>query len=137
MGSSTLGPVFTGFNSPQSRVVNLERTLGMPDDGPKCVPIVLDFTVKASYALDFSTLINRAFISMVQTLFVDASTSGVDVTIDVPGSGQTLKIKSGTQGYYPVLMPNPVKFTATCSGGPSDVKLQLMNFPVNGFVWTP
>src|SRR5215471_13660000 len=114
---STIGPAFGGgFIASLAQVTTLERTLGMPEEGPKCVPMTLDFTATDSYDLDFSSIVNRAFISMVQTVFVDTSTSGVNVTITVPGSQQIIKVKAGTQGYYPILMPNPIKFKVSCPG---------------------
>lgn len=116
--------------------VTLERTLGMPQGGPKCIPVLLDFTVQDSYSIDLSNLGIRSFIDMVQTVFVDLSTSAIGMTVDCPTSRQTLKIKPGTQGYYPILCPNPIKLTFTCVGGPADAKVELLNFPVPPGQWS-
>jgi hypothetical protein len=131
------GPVFgPGFNAQLSGTVALERTLGMPPEGPKCIPITLDFTIQDSYTLDLSPLNWAAKLSMIQTVFVDSSTSAVDVVVTVPASQQILKIKSGTQGYYPILVPNPIKLLVKCPGGPVDVRLELLNFPIPHGQWT-
>jgi hypothetical protein len=132
----SVGPAFgAGFAAQNLPSVQLERTLGMPAEGPKCIPITLDFTVQDSYTLDYSNFQYRGYMSMVQTVFVDTSTSAVDVEINSPGSQQTLKIRAGTQGYYPILVPNPIKIIFTSPGGPADVKVQLLNFPVPHGQW--
>jgi len=97
--------------------------------------MTLDFTAKDFYSLDYSQQGALGKFSMVQTLFIDTSTSAVNLTVDCPTSQQTLKIKAGTQGYYPILCPNPIRLIFTCVGGPADVKVELLNFPVPHGQW--
>jgi hypothetical protein len=132
-GNPTFGANWTGG----ANVVTLERTLGMPAEGPKCIPLNFDFTATNSFKVDLSSYTNLGKISMVQTIFVDASDSAVDLIVLSQGTGQQLKIKAGTQGYYPILIPNPIMLTLTCIGGPADLQVIFLNFPIQPGVWTP
>jgi len=106
----------------------LQRTLGMPVGGPKCVPINLDFSVSTTYNLDMSNVQSRGFFDMVQTVWVDNSLSDVILTITVPNTQQTLKIPAGIQGYFSVLAPNPVRMQFDSTGGVV-CQVTLLNFP--------
>lgn len=107
----------------------------IPQEGSKAAPIRLDFTLADSYSLDTQNIMARGFLSMVQTLFIDMSSTDVAMTILINGSGQRLVIKGRTQGYYNVMAPSPVKMIFTCAGGPQDVLVWLINVPVPGHVW--
>lgn len=133
----SVGPAFaSGFAALNLSLVQLERTLGMPSEGPKCIPITLDFTAQNTYVLDYSNQQARGYIAMIQTIFCDTSTSAVNLVVTSNGSRQVLKIKAGTQGYYPILVPNPINLSFSCPGGPSDVRIQLLNFPVPHGQWS-
>jgi hypothetical protein len=112
----------------------LERTLGMPVEGPRAIPIGLDFSATQSYALDYSNYQQRGFISMVQSVFVDNSLSASVLSILCPATNQTLKIPAGKQGYLPIVCPNPVKLTFSSSGG-QFCYVALLNFPVAPLLW--
>ncbi len=107
----------------------LERTLGMPPEGPKCIPITLDFSVVATYSLDYSNMGYRGFMSMVQTIWVDNSLSADPFLIIVPATNQTIKVPAGVQDYYAVMVPNPVKISFSSASSAVCVVL-LINFPV-------
>lgn len=108
----------------------LERTLGMPPEGPKCIPITLDFSVTDSYALDYSNFGQRGFLSMVQTVWVDNSLNGNTFEIEIPSIGQTVKVPANTQDYFAVMCPNPIKINFNSAGAGVVVKVLLINFPV-------
>jgi len=112
-------------NSP----VVLERTLGVPAEGPKCVPLSLDFTATTLYVLDYGNLQSRNFLSMCQTLWVDNSLSATVLTITIPGTAQVLKIPAGVQGYFTCLCPNPIYITFASTGAVI-CQVTLCNFPV-------
>ena len=111
--------------------IPLERTLGMPPEGPKCLPVSLDFSISLSYELDYSNMQSRAFLSMVQTLWVDNSLSAQPLDITSPQVGQVLKIPAGIQGYFTVICPNPIRLIFASTGGVLCVVI-LLNFPVLG-----
>ena len=112
-------------NSP----ILLERTLGMPEGGPRCLPLRLDFAAALSYDLDYGAMQQRGFLSMVQTAWVDNSLSATILTITILGTNQVLKIPAGVQGYFPVLVPNPIKMSFASAGGVV-CQVILLNFPI-------
>lgn len=107
----------------------LQRTLGMPDGGPKCVPIRLDFGAFQTYTLDYSNMQNLSYLDMVQTLWVDNYGNGSILTITVNASQQVLQIPAGAQGYFPVLCPNPIKLQFDSAGGTVQ-QVTLINCPI-------
>jgi hypothetical protein len=109
-------------------------TAQLPLEGPKTVPLVLDFTQQASYTVDLQNLQGRNFLSSVQAVYVDNSNNAAGLTLTFDGTQQAVICKGRTQGYYTVLATNPVRFTAA-SAGAVIVRLYLLNVPVAGAVW--
>lgn len=107
----------------------------IPSEGTKAIPALMDFTLSDQFVFDLQNIQARGFMSMVQTLFIDMSQSDVPMTLFFNSSGQTIVAKGRTQGYYCVLCPSPVKFTANCKGGPLGVVIFLINVPIPGIVW--
>jgi len=114
--------------------IPLERSLGMPPGGPKCIPLTLDFSAATSYSVDYTNMQQRNFFDMVQSVFVDNSLSNQILTITVGAFGQVTKVPAGVQGYFPLLVPNPIKLDIACSD-PVLCQVILINFPVPGFTW--
>ena len=108
----------------------------LPEEGPRSIPLLLDFTVAATWDLDAELLQARGFFSMIQSIFIDASMSGVNVSVTVNGTGQVITAKFRTQGYYSLLVPNPVRLTFSSVGGVAGVRIQLLNVPIPGAVWS-
>lgn len=107
----------------------------IPDEGPRSIPLPLDFTANGSYVLDLEPLQTQGFFSMVQTVFIDMSGSAVPLTLQITGGGgQTIVAKANTQGYYTILCPNPARMIFTCVGGPA-MTAYLCNFAIPGSVW--
>ena len=107
----------------------------VPDEGPKCIPIRLNFVTAAEYDLDMTILQQQGFISMIQCLFIDASLATVDTSVVVPLTGQVIKAKASTQGYYAILCPNPPRLSFLNSSGVDQVVVFLINAPISGMVW--
>jgi hypothetical protein len=107
----------------------LERTLGMPPEGPKCIPFTLDFSVADTYALDYSNMGQRGFMSMLQTVWVDNSGNGLPTLIIIAATGQSIIVPAATQDYFAVMCPNPIKISFQSAGAVA-VPVLLLNFPV-------
>lgn len=116
----------------------------IPKEGGKALAIpILDFSQADQYYMDAELLGQLGFMSMVQTMFIDMSTSDVPMQITINGSQQIIVAKGRTQGYYTVMAPNPVKLTFSCPGGPGldpttnriGVRVWLLNVPIAGSVW--
>lgn len=117
----------------------LTRNQVIPDEGPKAIPLVLDFSSSAGdpIEIDAQYLQSLGRFSMLQTIFVDMSDAANNLTIKVNGSGQKIVAKVGTQGYYSVLAPNPFKLVfETSPGGTDNLPLYLINVPIPGVVWS-
>jgi hypothetical protein len=109
--------------------VSLQRTLGMPEGGPKALPIRLDFSASPSYTLDYSNQTSLGYLDMVQTIWCDNFGNGQILKITIPGSQQVLQIPAGIQGYFAVLCPNPIRMQFDSTGGTVQ-QVSLLNFPV-------
>ena len=114
----------------------LENQL-IPSEGPKAIPLLLDFTSTGTYTLSLLLTEQTGFISMVQTIYIDLSNTANSLKVTIKGSGQIIKAAAGTQGYYPVLCPNPVdlQFDSTTPGD-NPIPVFLINVPVAGVTWT-
>lgn len=109
----------------------------VPEEGPKCVPLLFDFTGSTTEIdLDLTQLIDNRLISMIQTLFIDTTGAAGTLSIKINGSNQTITVKANTQGYYPVMVPNPAKFVATSTAGATKIfTIVFINVPVAPGQW--
>ena|SRR5690349_24724690 len=124
------------YNTNTVQCVQLQQSKIIPDEGPKCLPLLLDFSTQGTIVVDFQQLQEGKFITMIQTLFVDLSLIGVDLSITIAGSGQKIMARAGKQGYYPVLCPNPSKLTFDCAIGTAPaIPVQIINSAMPGVVW--
>jgi hypothetical protein len=113
------------------------RNQVIPDEGPKCVSLIVDFPSFADgvASLDLSNYQERGAINQIQCMFVDAKDSTISFDILFDGSGQVIRVKQFTQGYYTVISPNPVRLTFSGSGVPVPIKIFLLNVPLPACVW--
>lgn len=123
------------INANSCNVQTAERTMGMPEEGPKLIPLVLDFTQNDTYTLDLSNLMQRGFISMIQTIYADNTDNGGELVILVNTSQQRIIVPAGAEAYLPILVPNPARMSFTSPGAPS-ITVQLLNFPIAPEVWS-
>jgi len=132
---------------PSQNLANIPVSVHLlPAEGPKAVPILLDFSGAAtSYTVDLSEMQAQAYISMVQSMFIDMSKAapGSGLLVTMPNGLQTIQAVYATQGYYQVLVQNPVKLTFTQLGTPpaaagigAIIQVTLLNIAVPGVVWS-
>ena len=106
------------------------------EEGPKAIPIILDFSTVAQWDLDGQIVGALGRFSMVQTVYIDMDGQANPVTILINGSGQRIIAKPNTQGYYNVLVPNPWKLSfLSTAGGNINVPVYLINTSIPGMVW--
>ncbi len=108
--------------------------LQVPPEGPKAIPLILDFSITNEYDLNLQNMVQRNFISQVQALWVDNSANADSLTINFPGL-QSVIIGGGRQGYVNVLCPNPPVMSFVSAGGVIS-KIVLLNYPVTNATWT-
>lgn len=106
------------------------------EEGPKVVPLFLDFSVNDRYDLDAQIVQALGRFSMLQTLFIDTNGQANPLTVTINGSGQKIVAKPNTQGYYTVMCPNPFKLTFEMTAGSGiAVPVYLVNTAIPGVVW--
>lgn len=116
--------------------VTLPHNQTVPAEGPKAVPVRLDFSgAIASYSLDGTLLEQLHLLSMIQTIYIDMSNNPNSLTVVVDNGGQVIQAKGNTQGYYPILVPNPMKLIFRSSANTKIVPVFLLNIPIAGVVW--
>jgi hypothetical protein len=119
------------INAQNLPTTTLQRTLGMPDGGPKCIPITLDFTAFGTYVLDLSNVQTRGYFDMLQTVWVDNFNNAQILKITVPSTQQVLQVPASTQGYFPILCANPIKLQFDSAGaGVGVAQVTLINCPI-------
>lgn len=108
----------------------------VPCEGAKVLPIVLDFATFAEVDIDLLQFEQDSQLSMVQTVFIDNSVSAAAMVlvIDPAGINQTIVANGNTQGYYPILAPNPTLLQFFSQSGVAQ-RIQLVNVPIAGVVW--
>lgn len=118
----------TGFNS-----IRIENAL-VPDEGPKIVPINLEFGAIASYEIDLTLSISQRKIRIVQGIYIDNSQNSNPFTIEAQASKQRITVQPGAQGYYPLLAGQFPRFTCS-SNGTALVYIAFLNVPVPALQW--
>lgn len=103
-------------------------------EGPRAVPLLLDFSTNIEYDIDLQNVEARSFISMIQSVFVDNSGSTQPVSIIMQNTGQTIIVAPNRQGYFTVLCPNPSRMSFISTGGIM-LRIFLLNFPVTNGDW--
>lgn len=105
-----------------------------PPEGPKAVPVSLDFSSNPSYTLDYGNNQQLAQFSILQSIFIDNSANGSSITIIVNGTGQRIVCPATSQGYFAILCQSPINLTFS-SAGNVPVPCYLLNFPLATAVW--
>lgn len=117
-----------GFAYPVSNVI-------VPQGGPKCVPCTADFSSTTTIDIDGQQIIDTHGIEQLQGVFIDNASNATAFTL-TSNTGQRIVVAPNTQGFYPLLVQNPPKLTATSvQGGSNKVGLIFYNVPIMSTVW--
>lgn len=106
----------------------------VPKEGPRAVPVQLDFTATTTAELDFALAQAQARLTGVQAIWIDNTNSGSDLVIVAQSTGQRIVVKARHQGSFPVIGAIPPKFVLTSSGGVIIESLWL-NVPIPANEW--
>lgn len=118
------------FLNTQNRVV--------PCEGPRAVPVLLDFTAATggpTYSIDLQNMEALKRISNVQAMYIDNSQGAAPLVITIPSTGQVISIAPGHQAYKNVLCPNPAALVFS-SQNQIIQTVHLLNFPVIDSDWS-
>jgi hypothetical protein len=127
--SQTVGPTNSG-NFPATPIFNAL----IPREGPRMVPFDVDFPTINQLDIDLTLMVQQKRMSVVQSVFIDASQCNASVSLQVVGTDLTIEVQEFTQGFYPLLVPSSPKFICT-SASTGAAKLIFMNVPVPASVW--
>jgi len=108
----------------------------VPNEGPKSITAVCDFTTIDSYGLDLTNAVERAVLKACQTLYIDTSEALQPVTFYIPRTQQRIIVPINRQGYFPFLLPNPPVFEVSSQAvGGSKVRFIMLNIPMPCAWW--
>jgi hypothetical protein len=109
-----------------------------PQQGPKALPVALNFTVNSRIEFDFVLAEESNTISFVQSVFVDNSDNPNPLTINVAQTGQRIVIPGYAQGFWPVIACEKPQFVVTTMPGVTAIgTLIFMNVPMPLTQWGP
>jgi hypothetical protein len=111
--------------------------------------IVPDEALAVSFLLGFSPSAQALVIDLtegarkysdlpIQGAFIDMSLSTIDLSLQVPATGQSIIAKAGSQGYYPIIATMPVRVVAILASAPIgalNIPLILYNTVIEPEVW--
>jgi hypothetical protein len=123
----------SGTNTQQQQVVATQNNL-TPSEGPRVIPVTLNFALAASLGVNLSYQQQQQQISVIQSAYIDNSLNAAPFTIVIGNNLQSITIPAGNQAYVNFDCPNPPQFTCSCSGG-NAVKVLFQNFETQPYMW--
>lgn len=117
----------TGFFDTTNRAV--------PCEGPRCIPLRLDFTKGDTYEIDLQNIIDLKRISLVQGVYLDNYNGTAALTVTCQQTGQMVSMPAGCQGYRSLLAPNPAALFFISQNQVTNTVF-LLNFPVIDSTWS-
>lgn len=116
---------------------NIDLKVGsMPKEGPRDIPVRLDFSTFDTYNIDLTAQQQGGQFSFVQTVYIDNGDNAASFSLTASATGQRVTIPPGAQAYMPFLQPNPPQMVATTTPAASlIVTVQFLNFYIPPVVW--
>lgn len=107
----------------------------VPAGGPKCVPVLVDFTAIASVNLDGSQIVNQGKIEYFQGVFIDNSANVNNVSLTMSTTNQQIICPKKSQGYFTIMVPNVPQMVAATPIG-LIIPMFFYNVPIQPDVWS-
>lgn len=131
----TLTPGTVGATPPDTfNAIPIFNAL-VPKEGPKMVPFVLNFPTNPAYLIDLTLTMQQQRISVVQSVFIDASAATASVSVAVQGTQLTITLEKGDQGFFPILVPTTGAKFSIASASTNPVTVIFLNVPVPSSIW--
>lgn len=101
-------------------------------DDPKTIRAVLDFDGVDQWDVSLESQQQDNVFTGLQSIYVDASALTDRLIILVSGSNQRIIVPENTQGFYPVLAPNPpvFQFLNDGAGNIGIARVHFLNVPM-------
>lgn len=107
----------------------------VPCEGPRTVPLTLDFSLADTYYVTTQQMTNLQRLSMIQAVYLDNAGQATPLICISPTTGQRVIMAPGKQGYRNMLCPNPGQLNFVSESG-AILKVQILNFPVIDSEWS-
>jgi len=124
------------FNMANALDVPVSNSAIPVDEGPMCIPFLLDFTATSDIVVDLSQLIDQNRFRGLQSIYLNLNGFASSLTVNVRTTNQTIVAKANTQGYYAVLAPakgsTVLEFT---TAGAAVIPVHFVNVPIDPAVW--
>lgn len=108
----------------------------IPQEGPRIIPIVVDFSQGQSQLLDFQQAFALKRISNIQSAWVDNSATNIPVVITIANTGQNIIVRGRAQGYIPLLAQAETKVTVTSVGNTGVFRISVANVPIDSILYS-
>lgn len=106
----------------------------IPAEGPKALPVDLDFELAGSWAIDLSQAFALKVISLIQAVYIDNSKNPNALELSVDSSRHSVTCPPYSQAFFPLLAPKDTKLTVA-SGLTGRARVFFLNIPVSPQVW--
>jgi len=125
----------TNYDQESIQWVKSQNQLMVGARGPLCARLFLNFALDTEFLLDMQHVQSVNQFDLCQSIYIDNADGGSAVVVTIPSSGMRIVAKSGSQGWYNVVCPNPIRITFDCAGG-SPVTVLLSNTAIPGAIWS-
>lgn len=111
------------------------NTQAIACEEPRTSRIVMPFANNEVYTVDLQQLFENNTFKGVQAAYIDTSQINDEILITVEGTNQRIIVKEDMQGYTPLLITDPPRFTVQ-SAGNGQAFMHLLNVPVPVGFWS-
>lgn len=120
---------------PKKLPVYTVQNLLVPKEGPRAIPLLLDFSLSQAYSLNLQNSEELQRVTMIQGVYIDNAASATNVTVSNPITGQSVTVAAGHQAFKSLFVPYPSQINFFSTSG-IVLKFQLTNFPVVNDDWS-
>jgi len=107
----------------------------VPKEGPKVLPVRVDFSVENSYRLDLTQQTQLAIVAFIQCVFVDNASNPEPLYLQTETSLQRVVIPARSQAFVPLLAVKPPVVLLESAGGVA-ISLHFLNVPMPLHIWS-
>ena len=104
----------------------------MPKEGPKAIPVTLDFSTTGTLLVDFTLPMNQKRLSAIQTLSVRNWLNAQSISVVAQGFPEPFDIAPGCDVFMPIPAQNLAKFLFTTTGN-LIIPVTFWNIPLPAF----
>jgi len=127
---------FINVNQPHEFIIDSVNHYPEINDDAKSIKGFFEAAAGVRIKFDFTQLADTEGIKNIQTVFIDNSDNDGKLIFICESTNQKIIVKSGMQGYYPILCGNKPKFIVEHSGtGIKKIPLLFLNFIISQGTW--